>query len=59
MAVVILAWVIDHPVQAIKPDNSYILAITRGNRALPDMHALGQLDIYIRQSSHARVTTIA
>ena len=34
---IVLAWVIDHPVS---PKKCYILAITRGIQALPDMYAL-------------------
>ena len=35
-----------------------MLVVTRDIRDLPDMYALGQSGIHIRQSPHARVTTI-
>ena len=52
VAALVLAWVIDLPVQAMQPDKCYILAVTRGIRALSDMYtlgpaALGQSGIYI------------
>ena len=40
MAALVLAWVIDRPAQAISLiAKCYILAVTRGIRALPDMYA--------------------
>ena len=56
VAVLVLAWVIDRPVQAI----SLISSFNTGIRALPDMYALcprGE-GIHIRQIPHAHVTTI-
>ena len=59
MTALVLAWVIDRPVQAISwPDKCYILAVTQGIWALPDMYtlgpaALGHSGIHIRQSPHA------
>ena len=60
MAALVLAWVIDRPVQAISLISvTYILVVTRSIQALPDVYAaLGQSGIHIRQSPHAHVTTI-
>ena len=36
----------------------YMLAVTQGIQALPEMYALGQSGIHFRESPHALVTTI-
>ena len=61
VAALILAWVIDRPVQTISLISVKCYILADGIQALPDMYTCGPQavrHIHIRKSSHTRVTTI-